>query len=67
MKDLAAKLLLRAVWLLLVIVTMSLMFGGSIFGFKVLTATWFAGVIVFAIIPVVMEAVASFIVRLKCK
>ena len=67
MKDLAAKLILRTVWLLLVVVTLSLMFGGSIFGFKVLTATWLTGVIVFAIIPIAMEAVASFIARLKWK
>ena len=67
MKEFVAKLILRAVWLLLAIVTLSLMFGGSIFGFKVLTATWLAGVIVFAVIPIAMEAVAYFIARLKWK
>lgn len=67
MKEFVAKLVLRAVWLLLVIVTLSLMSGGGIFGFKVLTASWLAGVVVFAIIPIAMEAVASFIARLKWK
>ncbi len=57
------KLVTRSVYLFLIMVTLSLLSSGSIFGFKVAVGGWLIGTAVFAIVPAVVEVITFLVMR----